>query len=70
MSASMVVFGAFGVVLALIGLFMAAAATDPGFYVSGLILFVSYVLFLFRLLQHHFDRTQAPPSDRARDVGP
>lgn len=63
MSASTVVFGAFGAVFALIGLFMAAAATDPGFYVSGLILFVSYVLFLFKLLQRHFDQGEAPPSD-------
>lgn len=63
MSASTIVFGAFGVVFALIGLFMAAAATDPGFYVSGLILFVSYVLFLFKLLQRHFDETDARSGD-------
>lgn len=59
MNASTVVFGAFGVVFALIGLFMAAAATDPGFYVSGLILFVSFVLFLFKLVQRHFDQQDA-----------
>lgn len=63
MSASTIVFGAFGVMFALIGLFMAAAATDPGFYVSGLILFVSYVLFLFKLLQRHFDETDARGGD-------
>lgn len=59
MNASTVVFGAFGVVFALLGLFMAAAARDPGFYVSGLILFVSFVLFLFKLVQRHFDQQDA-----------
>jgi uncharacterized membrane protein len=68
MSASMVVFGAFGVVFALIGLFMAAAATDSGFYVSGLILFVSFVLYLFKLLRRHFDQSEAQRSERAGRV--
>lgn len=63
MTASTIVFGAFGLMFALIGLFMAAAATDPGFYVSGLVLFVSYVLFLFKLLQRHFDETDAGMPD-------
>ncbi|TQF77216.1 hypothetical protein FK498_13770 [Elioraea sp. Yellowstone] len=63
MSPSTVVFGAFGVAFALLGLFMAAAARDSGFYVSGLILFVSFVLFLFKLLQHHFDGNDAGTSD-------
>jgi len=63
MNASTVVFGAFGVVFALLGLFMAAAAQDPGFYVSGLILFVSFVLFLFKLVQRHFDQQDAGKSD-------
>lgn len=56
MTAATVVFGLFGVLFALLGLFMAAAARDTGFYVSGLILFVSFVLFLFKLVQNHFDR--------------
>lgn len=59
MSGSTIVFGAFGVIFALLGLFMAAAATDAGFYVSGLVLFVSFVLFLFKLLQRHFDQADA-----------
>lgn len=63
MNASTVVFGAFGVVWALLGLFMAAAAKDPGFYVSGLILFVSFVLFLFKLVQSHFDQQHAGKRD-------
>jgi len=63
MTASTVVFGAFGVVFALLGLFMAAAAQDPGFYVSGLILFVSFVLFLFKLVQRHFDERDAGRGD-------
>jgi hypothetical protein len=63
MSPSTIVFGAFGVVFALLGLFMAAAAQDPGFYVSGLILFVSFVLFLFKLVQRHFDRQEADGKD-------
>jgi hypothetical protein len=63
MSPSTIVFGAFGVVFALLGLFMAAAAKDPGFYVSGLILFVAFVLFLFKLLQRHFDQSDAERHD-------
>jgi hypothetical protein len=63
MSASTVVFGAFGVVFALLGLFMAAAARDTGFYVSGLVLFVSFVLFLFKLVQRHFDERDARRGD-------
>ncbi len=59
MTVQTMIFGAIGAVLALIGLVMVAAARDSGFYVAGLILFVSWVLFLFRLIRLHFDREEA-----------
>jgi hypothetical protein len=42
---------------------MAAAATDQAFYVAGLILFVSFVLFLFTLIKRHFDAADAARGD-------
>ncbi|WP_291298815.1 hypothetical protein [Elioraea sp.] len=59
MTPSAVIFGTIGIVIALAGLLMAASATDPAFYVAGLIMFVGFVLFLFTLLKRHFDAADA-----------
>jgi hypothetical protein len=63
MNPSSIIFGTIGIVIALAGLLMAAAATDQAFYVAGLILFVSFVLFLFTLIKRHFDAADAARSD-------
>lgn len=62
MTPSAMLFGTIGIVLALVGLLMAATATDQAFYVAGLIMFVAFVLFLFTLVKRHFDA-----ADAARD---
>lgn len=59
MTPSSVIFGTIGIVIALAGLLMAATATDQAFYVAGLIMFVSFVLFLFTLVKRHFDAADA-----------
>jgi Zn-dependent membrane protease YugP len=63
MTPSSIVFGALGVLLALLGLLMAASARDDAFYISGLILFVAFVLFLFTLVKRHFDAADAARRD-------
>jgi len=63
MTASQIVFGTFGVLMALIGLVMASAAKDDAFYIAGLIMFVAFVLFLFTLVKRHFDAADAARRD-------
>jgi uncharacterized membrane protein (DUF4010 family) len=54
----------------LIGLFLAAGATDPGIYVFGLGLFAFAVLFVFSQIRRAFDvrdaRVAATLRDRAK----
>ncbi|MCS6922322.1 MAG: hypothetical protein NZM07_10490 [Elioraea sp.] len=59
MTPQTIVFGLIGALVALIGLVMMAAAEDDAFYVAGVILFVSFVLYLFKLVRLHFDREEA-----------
>ncbi|MCS6920665.1 MAG: hypothetical protein NZM07_01870 [Elioraea sp.] len=59
MTPQTIVFGLIGALVALVGLVMMAAAKDDAFYVAGLILFVSFVLYLFKLVRLHFDREEA-----------
>jgi Ca2+/Na+ antiporter len=63
MTASQIVFGTFGVLMALIGLVMASAAKDDAFYIAGLIMFLAFVLFLFTLVKRHFDEADAARRD-------
>lgn len=65
MTPSSIVFGAIGVLMALIGLAMAASAKDDAFYIAGLIMFVAFVLFLFTLVKRHFDAADAAGKDEA-----
>jgi len=65
MTPSSVIFGTIGVLMALIGLLMAAAAKDDAFYIAGLIMFVAFVLFLFTLVKRHFDAADAARKDDA-----
>lgn len=65
MNASQIVFGTIGVLMALIGLVMASAATDDAFYVAGLILAVAFVLYLFTMVKRHFDAEDAARRDKA-----
>jgi len=67
MNASQIVFGTFGVLMALVGLVMASAATDDAFYIAGLIMFVAFVLFLFMLVKRHFDAADTARKDDAGD---
>lgn len=65
MNASQIVFGTLGVLMVLIGLVMASAATDDAFYVAGLIMAVAFVLYLFTMVKRHFDAVEAGRSDEA-----
>jgi Zn-dependent membrane protease YugP len=65
MTPSSVIFGTIGVLMALIGLLMAASAKDDAFYIAGLIMFVAFVLFLFTLVKRHFDAADAARKDEA-----
>ncbi|MCU0985696.1 MAG: hypothetical protein MUC89_12255 [Acetobacteraceae bacterium] len=66
MNPSSIIFGTIGIVIALAGLLMASAAKDDAFYIAGLIMFVSFVLFLFTLVKRHFDATDAARRDDDR----
>jgi Ca2+/Na+ antiporter len=66
MNPSSILFGTIGIVLALAGLLMAAAAKDDAFYIAGLIMFVAFVLFLFTLVKRHFDTADAARRDDDR----
>lgn len=66
MNPSSILFGTIGIVLALVGLLMAAAAKDDAFYIAGLIMFVAFVLFLFTLVKRHFDTADAARRDDDR----
>jgi Ca2+/Na+ antiporter len=65
MTPSSILFGALGVLMALLGLLMAASAKDDAFYIAGLIMFVAFVLFLFTLVKRHFDAADAARRDDA-----
>jgi Ca2+/Na+ antiporter len=65
MTPSSIVFGTIGVLMALIGLVMAASAKDDAFYIAGLIMFVAFVLFLFTLVKRHFDAADSAGKDEA-----
>ena len=66
MNPSSILFGTIGIVIALGGLLMAASAKDDAFYIAGLIMFVSFVLFLFTLVKRHFDGADASGRDDDR----
>ncbi|MCW5729619.1 MAG: hypothetical protein KIT81_05375 [Alphaproteobacteria bacterium] len=52
---SSMLIGALVTVLALLGLIMAAGATDGGIAVFGYLLFLFGVLFVFWLIKRHYD---------------
>ncbi len=66
MNPSSILFGTIGIVVALAGLLMASAAKDDAFYIAGLVIFVSFVLFLFTLVKRHFDAADAARRDDDR----
>ncbi|QXM24110.1 hypothetical protein KO353_12620 [Elioraea tepida] len=59
MTPSSLIFGSLGVLMALVGLVMAASAKDDAFYIAGLVIFLAFVLFLFTLVKRHFDAAEA-----------
>lgn len=59
---SSILFGALVTVLALLGLILAAGATDGGVAIFGYLLFLFGVLFDFWLIKRHYDQL-----DRAGD---
>ena len=50
--------------LGIVGLFLSAYAYDTGMYLFGLALFAFAVIYIFRQIQHAFDRAEGAGRDQ------
>lgn len=64
-----VIAGGFASLLGLVGLFFAANAIDGGIYYSGLLIFVTMLVYVFYLVRRQIDESEAAHRERAESVG-
>lgn len=60
-----VILGAVMGLLGLLGLIMASRAHDDGIYVTGMIVFLFGVFFIFAMIKRYYDQAESADSERS-----